>query len=97
VRAAGLCCVRRCGSRPPSNHPQALEALANAGWRPRLAAFKASLRGLRATYRFHLLDYASVDAFEGRTRYFYDGAHPTVENSRILLRHAIKDAPESFR
>ena len=78
-------------------HPQALAALANAGRRPRLAAFKASLRGLQATYRFHLLDYASVDAFEGRTRYFCDGAQPTMENSRIILRHALKDAPESFR
>jgi len=78
-------------------HPHALEALVNAGWRPRRTALKAYLRGLQATYRFHLLDYTSVAAFAGRTRYFYDGAHPTVENSRILLRHAVKAAPESFR
>lgn len=79
------------------SHPRALEALTNAGWRPRLTALKAYLQGLRATYRFHLLNYNTVAAFEGHTWYFYDGAHPTVENSRILLRHAVKAAPESFR
>jgi len=78
-------------------HPRALEALTNAGWRPRLTALKAYLQGLRATYPFHLFNYNTVAAFEGHTRYFYDGAHPTVENSRILLRHAVKAAPESIR
>ena len=78
-------------------HPRALEALTNAGWRPRLTALKAYLQGLRATYRFHLLNYNTVAAFERHTWYFYDGAHPTVENSRILLRHAVKAAPESIR
>jgi hypothetical protein len=79
------------------SHPRVLEALTNAGCRPRLTALKAYLQGLRATYRFHLLNYNTVAAFEGHTWYFYDGAHPTVENSRILLRHAVKAAPESFR
>ena len=78
-------------------HPRALDALTNAGWRPRLTALKAYLQGLRATYHFDLLNYDTVAAFEGHTGYFYDGAHPTVENSRILLRHAVKAAPESFR
>ena len=78
-------------------HPRALDALTNAGWRPRLTALKAYLQGLRATYCFHLLNYNTVAAFERHTWYFYDGAHPTVENSRILLRHAVKAAPESFR
>src|SRR5659263_238625 len=56
-------------------HPRALDALTNAGWRPRLTALTAYLQGLRATYHFHLLNYNTVAAFEGHTGYFLSLIH----------------------
>lgn len=79
-------------------HPRALQALsAVAKWKANFEGFKTYLKDLRATYDFQLLNYTRISSFGGHAEWFYDGAHVTVENSRILLRHAVKAAPESFR
>lgn len=77
-------------------HPRALEALKRTPWRRRQDEFKAYLRELQGSYDFRVLNYTSVTSFGGRTRYFYDGAHVTVENARILMARAVRAAPECF-
>ena len=44
-----------------------------------------------------MLDYTDIAAFDGDAEEFYDGAHITVENSRLLLSKAVEEAPECFR
>ena len=79
-------------------HPRALRALRGVpAWRDHSKAFKAYLRGLQETYKFHLLNYSLIGSFGGKSAWFYDGAHITVENARLLLRQAKRDAPECFR
>ena len=77
-------------------HPRALAALQRTAWRQRQEECKAYLKGLQLTYDFRLLNYTRVSSFEGRTGAFYDGAHITVPNARILMQHAVGDAPECF-
>jgi hypothetical protein len=77
--------------------PRALAALrAVEGWQDRFDEFKAYLQGLQTTYQFHLLDYTDISSFGGHPKDFYDGAHITLANARLLLRKAIKAAPECF-
>jgi len=77
--------------------PRALAALrAVEGWQTRLDEFKAYLQSLQSTYDFQLLDYTDISAFGGHPQDFYDGAHITLANARLLLRTAITAAPECF-
>jgi hypothetical protein len=78
-------------------HPAALTAFRAAGWGVKEDAFKAYLRSLRGTYRFHLVDYTDIASFQGTEDGFYDGAHITAENARRILVHLVRDAPEAFR
>ena len=79
-------------------HPRALDALsAVAKWKANFEEFKTYLQDLRATYDFHLLNYTQISSFGGHAEWFYDGAHITVENARLLLRKAVAQAPESFQ
>ncbi len=78
-------------------HPRALAAMAHTAWRQRQDECKAYLEGLQLKYDLRLLNYTSVSSFGGRSRYFYDGAHITVENARILMAHAVRAAPECFK
>ncbi len=76
--------------------PRALAALQRTAWRQRQEEIEAYLKGLQLTYDFRLLDYTEVSSFEGRPGSFYDGAHITVANARILMQHAVRAAPECF-
>jgi hypothetical protein len=79
-------------------HPRALRALqAIPEWQARFAELKSYLQGLQATYSLHVLNYTLISKFGGRSSWFYDGAHITVENARLLLRQAVADAPECFQ
>ncbi|HET6495402.1 MAG TPA: hypothetical protein VFH61_08575, partial [Thermoleophilia bacterium] len=77
--------------------PRAFRALsAVPQWKTSFEEFRAYLKDMRATYDFRLLDYTQVGSFGGRDDEFFDGAHVTVENSRLLLRKAVQQAPECF-
>jgi hypothetical protein len=78
-------------------HPAALAAFREVGWDAKEDAFKAYVRSLRGTYRFHLLDYTEIASFRGDPDAFYDGSHITASNARRILAQAVKDAPAAFR
>lgn len=78
-------------------HPRALAAFRAVGWQRKLDRLKSYLHGLQRRYDFHLLNYTEIGSFGGRAGWFYDGAHVKVENARLILRQAVKAAPECFR
>jgi hypothetical protein len=77
-------------------HPVALAAFREVGWQAKNDALLAYLHGLQGEYDLHVLDYTEIESFGGKARYFYDGSHITRENARLLLKQAVRDAPECF-
>lgn len=78
-------------------HPAALAAFRAVGWDAKEEELRRYLEGLRGSYRFHVLDYTEIDAFNGLEDAFYDGSHVTAANARRILAQAVADAPEAFR
>jgi len=78
-------------------HPRALAAFRAVGWQRKLDHLLSYLRALQRRYDFHLLDYTEIGSFGGRAGWFYDGSHIKAENARLILRQAVKAAPECFR
>jgi hypothetical protein len=78
-------------------HPTALAAFRAVGWDAKEQELRSYLQGLRGSYRFHLLDYTDIAAFNGLEDAFYDGSHVTAANARRILAQAAEDAPEAFR
>jgi hypothetical protein len=78
-------------------HPTALAAFRAVGWDEKEKQLRLYLESLRGAYRFHLLDYTEIAAFNGLEEAFYDGAHVTSANARRILAQAVEDAPEGFR
>jgi hypothetical protein len=78
-------------------HPLALSAFRAVGWQKKLDSLEDYLSKLHRRYDFRVLGYTDVSSFGGRQQWFYDGAHIKAENARLILRHAVKAAPECFR
>lgn len=78
-------------------HPRALRAFGEVGFRKKMAVLRAYLRDARRRCDFRVLDLLTVSSFGGRTSWFYDGAHVTRENSRLIARHALRTQPVCFR
>lgn len=78
-------------------HPTVLTAFRAVGWQTKLDRTIAYLRSLQKSYDFRLVDYTDIGSFGGSASWFYDGAHIKVENARLILRQAVRDAPECFR
>ena len=78
-------------------HPRALRAFREVGFRKKMAVLRAYLRDARTRCDFRVLDLLTVSSFGGRTSWFYDGAHVTKENSRLIARHALHRQPDCFR
>lgn len=77
-------------------HPRALVAFRAVGWQRKLDRLKSYLHALQRRYDFHLLNYTEIGSFGGEAGWFYDGAHIKAENARLILRQAVKAAPECF-
>ena len=78
-------------------HPRALRAFRAVGWQKKVDALMAYLHDAQSRCDFHVLDLLDIASFDGRARWFYDGAHVTRENARLILRYALRAAPECFR
>jgi hypothetical protein len=78
-------------------HPRALRAFRAVGWQRKLDELTAYLRDAQSRCDFRVLNLVSIASFGGRSRWFYDGAHVTRENARLIVRHALRVAPECFR
>jgi hypothetical protein len=78
-------------------HPRALRAFRDVGFRKKMAVLHAYLRDARTRCDFRVLNLLTVASFRGRTGWFYDGAHVTAENSRLIARHALRTQPDCFR
>lgn len=78
-------------------HPRALKAFRAVGFQKKMAILAAYLRDAQSRCHFRVLNLLSITSFDGRARWFYDGAHVTRENSRLIIRHALRVAPECFR
>ena len=71
-------------------HPRALSAFRKVGFQKKTNALIAYLRDARTRCDFRLINLLSIRSFNGRARWFYDGAHPTKENSRLLIRRILR-------
>ena len=78
-------------------HPRALRAFRAVGWQKKVNALTAYLRDAQGRCDFRVLNLLDIASFGGRARWFYDGAHVTRENARLILRHTLRVAPECFR
>jgi len=78
-------------------HPRALRAFREVGFQRQVAVLRAYLQDARTRCDFRVLDLLTVESFGGRWRWFYDGAHVTKENSRLIARHALRTQPDCFR
>ena len=77
--------------------PRALRAFRRVGFQKKVDALCAYLRDARTRCDFRVIDLLTVSSFGGNTRLFYDGAHVTKENSRLIARHALSTQPDCFR
>jgi len=77
-------------------HPRALHAFRAVGWQKKLDRLTAYLRDAQTRCRFRIIDLVKIASFEGRARWFYDGAHVTRENARLIIRRVLRTAPECF-
>jgi len=78
-------------------HPRALRAFRAVGWQKKVDGLTTYLRDARTRCSFRLLDLVDIRKFRGRADWFYDGAHVTRENSRLIIRRTLSAAPECFR
>lgn len=77
--------------------PRALRAFRAAGFQKHLDMLTTYLRDAQKRCDFRVLDLVDISSFGGSPRAFYDGAHVTRENTRRIIRHAVRAAPECFR
>jgi len=78
-------------------YPRALRAFRAVGWQKKVDALTAYLRDAQSRCDFRVLNFLDIASFGGRARWFYDGAHVTRENARLILRQTLRVAPECFR
>jgi len=78
-------------------HPRALQAFRAVGWQKKFDRLTAYLRDARTRCAFRVVNLVRLASFEGRARWFYDGAHVTRENARLIMRRVVRAAPECCR
>jgi hypothetical protein len=77
-------------------HPRVLQAFLAVGWGVKEQWLHDYLASLHGRYDFKVLDCLKISTFGGKPDGFYDGSHLTAENSRRLIRYAVRKAPECF-
>jgi hypothetical protein len=78
-------------------HPEVLSAAREAGWERRHAELLRLLERLRQEYDFAVVDMTSVDAFAGDPDGFFDAAHMTTENQRLMVDAVLEQAGDRLR
>jgi hypothetical protein len=78
-------------------HPRALAAFRKVGWMAKENTFIAYLNSLKSKYSFKVLNFLWLKSFHGDPNAFYDGAHVTVKNARLIVAQAVKEAPGCFQ
>jgi hypothetical protein len=77
-------------------HPRALRAFRAVGFQKKMDALLAYLRDARTRCDFRVLNVLDIKSFDGRERWFYDGAHVTQDNARLILALALRTWPVCF-
>lgn len=77
--------------------PTVLRAFLSVGWGAKERGLHRYLRAAGRRCDFKVLDLLRVSTFGGHPDWFYDGAHLTAANSRLLLRYCVRKAPGCFR
>lgn len=78
-------------------HPRALSAFLSVGWGAKERWLENYLRKLQDRLDFKVLNCLRLSSFGGSPNGFYDGAHLTASNSRLLIRYIVRRAPGCFR
>ena len=76
--------------------PTVLSKFLSVGWGAKERGLHRYLRATAHHSDFEVLDLLDIATFGGNPDGFYDGAHLTAANSRLLLRYCIHQAPECF-
>ena len=76
--------------------PQALAAFRKVGWMAKEHRLTNYLTSLKKKYSFKVLNFLWLQPFHGDPNAFYDGAHVTVKNARLIAAQAVKEAPGCF-
>jgi len=76
--------------------PRALAAFEAVGWMKKEQRLITYLNGLKKKYSFKVLNFLWLKSFHGDPNAFYDGAHVTVKNARLIVAQAVKEAPGCF-
>ena len=76
---------------------EVLSAAREAGWERRHAELLRLLERLRQEYDFAVVDMTSVDAFAGDPDGFFDAAHMTTENQRLMVDAGLEQAGARLR
>jgi hypothetical protein len=77
--------------------PTVLRAFLSVGWGAKERGLHRYLRAVGRRCDFKVLDLVDISTFGGKPNWFYDGAHLTAANSRLLLRYCVRKAPRCFR
>ena len=77
--------------------PTVLSKFLSVGWGAKERGLHRYLRAVAHRRDFTVLDCLHISTFGGDPAGFYDGAHLTAANSRLLLRYCVRQAPECFR
>ena len=77
--------------------PRALAAFEKVGWMAKENRLINYLNSLKKTYSFKVLNFLWLKSFHGDPNAFYDGAHVTVKNARLIVAQAVKEAPGCFK
>ena len=78
-------------------HPRVLQAFREVGWQTKVDGLHETLADARTRLDFEVVDMMEIDAFGGDADEFYDGAHVTAANSRLIIREVVETVPQCFR
>ena len=70
--------------------------LSKVGWMAKEQRLINYLTSLKKKYSFKVLNFLWLKPFHGDPNAFYDGAHVTVKNARLIVAQAVKEAPGCF-
>ncbi|HZL63798.1 MAG TPA: hypothetical protein VFD50_02470 [Thermoleophilia bacterium] len=77
--------------------PTVLSKFLSVGWGAKERGLHRYLRAVSHRCDFKVLDLLHISTFGGNPDWFYDGAHLTAANSRLLIRYCVRQAPGCFR
>jgi hypothetical protein len=77
-------------------HPTVLKAIRDQGWQSDHDKVIAYLESLASTYRFELFDFSEISSFHGIARAFWDGYHPKVSNTRLIIDEILRRDRHAF-